>query len=931
MTLKRFISLMLVLCLCSAMALAETAAAAVQIPLPAETAETENVVLPEASPEAESSILPEPTPVLSPAEPTEEAIEASVEPTPEPAAGPSIEAAVEPTVVPSVESSPEPTAEIAAEPTPEPSPEPAAEPTTEPSVEPTPAPLPQSISLPETLLIGYKETVEGALVPEIEPSGCAYSLTYSSSKTRYVQVDETTGTLYGARTGSAVITVTTDNGLSASCKVTVKKAPGKVKLKAGTGVLAAGESTALSVSFNSSSAYSHSISYSSSDESVARVEGGRVIAVAPGSAKITAASFNGKKGSITITVLHEPESVHFTSLPEKLGVGQSAQLSAAVNEDSRGEIRFSGNDESIAAVNPDGSITALAEGILTVTATAYNGVSASADIRIIPAPASLAFAEETIYIGEDEVLTDALQLIMDEGSAADIRFSSSSTRYVKVDAASGKITGERRGKAVITAETHNGLRAECTVVVEKAPSKVRLSVASKTMGAGQSQPLSISITGRGHYAVKSSKPEIVAVDESGMLHALSEGKAKITVTTYNKRSASVSITVSPAPSEIRAAAESISLGAGESARLSFSVNKGSHAAFSYESSHPEIAEVDASGKVSALAAGTSVITATTQNGLSASTTVEVLSDPEAILFEGERLTIAVGERRAILFSTLPEKVKTSYSYRTDNTSIVRIDQKGVLSGYGRGETTVAITASNGVSAEITVEVVGYSELNDPYVMAHRGASGYYPDNSIAAFEHAAELGADMVELDVRKTKDGKLVVFHDYLIEINGRERKIADLKLSDIRKANPDVCTLEEALACIAGTDMEVMIEFKVSGIEKSVVNCVKNAGIADRALYGSFKLDVIKKIKSLLPGARTIYIMQEEDVLEDVLEDIEDYSFNTASIRYDLLSEKIVRDLHLAGKQVVGWTLNLLSEIRDAISMGVDGVTTDYPDRVR
>ena len=902
MHINRFISILLILSLLAGFALAEEAV------LP-ETPAVEAV--PGTSPAPEAEAVPEASP----------APETTAEPTVSPEAS----------TDPAVEASPEATAEALVQASSQPTPEASPEISPEPTVEPTPIPVPQSISLPETLVIGYKETVENALVPQILPEGSACALRYASSKSRYVQVDEQTGTLYGVRTGSAVVTVTTDGGLSASCKVTVKKAPSKVKLSAGESTLAAGQDTPLSVSFGSSSYFSHSIAYTSSDESIARVENGRVIAVKPGSAKITAEAFNGKKGSVTIKVLPEPESVHFTDTAAKLGVGQTAQLSASGNEGSLGEISFSGSDESIAAVGPDGSITAVSTGEITVTATAYNGASVEKTISVVPAPSAISFLEETIYLGKDETLTDALHLSMDEGSAADIRFSSSSTRYVKVDAESGKLTGERVGKATITAMAHNGVSAQCCVIVEKAPSRVKLSVGSKTMGVGQSQMLNISITGRGHYAIKSSRPAVIAVDEGGMLHACGTGTAKITVTTYNKRSASVSITVAPAPTSLKAAEESISLGVGEYKKLSFSADKGSYAVLSYSSSDPSVAAVDENGKVTAISGGAAVITATTQNGVSAATAVEVLPEPEAILFEGEALSIAVGERRAIQFSTLPEKVLTEYSYKTEDSSIVRVDQKGVLSGYGRGEATVTVTASNGVSAELTVRVVGYTELNDPYIMAHRGASGYYPDNSLEAFEHAAELGADMVELDVRKTRDGKLVVFHDASIEIGGKSREIADLKLSEIRKANPDVCTLEEALECIAGTGMQVMIEFKVTGVEKAVVNCVKEAGILDRALYGSFKLSVIKKIKTLLPDAHTVYIMQKEDVLEDVLKDTEDYNFDTASVKYNLLSEKIIRDLHLAGKQVVGWTLNLIDEIKNAISMGVDGVTTDYPDRVK
>ncbi|MDO5324270.1 MAG: Ig-like domain-containing protein, partial [Clostridia bacterium] len=193
---------------------------------------------------------------------------------------------------------------------------------------------PESISLSATTLtIGAGETVTDGLVCTVTPEHLLGELRWSSSNTRYVKVDKASGAITGVRTGSATVTVSTPSGLRASCKVTVRSAPRSVKLSAGATMLGVGNSAVLSVSFNSG-AYSYGIRYAVSDESVLRVEDGRVYAVAPGSATVTAKTFNNKTASLNVTVVPAPESVAFNSDAAILGMGQTHVLSAAVNPES---------------------------------------------------------------------------------------------------------------------------------------------------------------------------------------------------------------------------------------------------------------------------------------------------------------------------------------------------------------------------------------------------------------------------------------------------------------------------------------------------------------------------------------------------------------------------------------------------------------------
>ena len=337
--------------------------------------------------------------------------------------------------------------------------------------------------------------------------------------------------------------------------------------------------------------------------------------------------------------------------------------------------------------------------------------------------------------------------------------------------------------------------------------------------------------------------------------------------------------------------------------------------------------MDGDGCVTGLKRGHTQVIASTYNGMTAEMELEILPAPDAIRFDGA-LTLGLGELRALRYSVEPENAVGVCSYSSDKPKVVSVSEGGELAGMALGTAQITVTAQNGASAALEVTVVPYSEVSSPICIAHRGASGYCPDNSIAAFKYAAALGADMVELDVRRTKDGVLVVHHDASLIYNGRKYSISKLNMAAIRLAAPDVCTLEEALCCIAPTDMEVMIEFKIAGIEAEVLNCVHSYGLQSRANYGSFTLAVIDKIKALEPSAKTVYIMNKSDVLNKVVAHPEEYSADYISVSASILTPASIYWLHLGGKRVVAWTINSRSEIERFISMGVDGITTDYPD---
>ena len=775
-----------------------------------------------------------------------------------------------------------------------------------------------------TLCVGEKLDEPVVATPD---NGMTGGLSFKSSNIRYATVSAA-GRVSALRAGSVTITVTAYNGVTAKYSIKIVRAPTRLTLS-GAKLLGVGDSAALKVSANSGAGVGH-YSLSSSDPGVLEIDpaANRIVGIAPGTATVTVKNFNNRTASLKITVVPAPESVTFTSDAPVLGVGQTYSLSAAVNPESVSAITYSGSDDTIAAVSESGEVTALRKGAITVTAAAYNGVSASQTLTVVPAPSEMEILESPIYLGLGEVLTGAIQLRFDEGSAAALRYRSSNSRYVKADAATGKLTGVRVGSATVTVTTHNGLSKTCKVIVQKAPSKVALRLPMTAFSVGQTQTAQVSVTGRGHYVLNSSDPEVVAVEDGNLLRALREGQVTITAKTYNGKTASAKLRVCPAPTEAYPATEETIVGEGLQIQAEFAVNEGSFATFRYEIADPELAQVDERGCVTGLRRGHTQIIASTHNGLTAAMELEILPAPDSIRFDSGALTLGLGETQALSFTIEPENAVGVYTYSSDNPKVVGVSDDGMLAGMACGTAQITVAAQNGTFAALEVTVVPYSETHSAFCMAHRGASGYCPDNSIEAFKYAAVLGADMVELDVRKTKDGVLVVHHDATLSYKGKKYNIANITMANVRTANPNACTLDEALDCIAQTGMEVMIEFKITGIEAEVLDCVRACGLQSRANYGSFTLSVIDRIKALDPSAKTVYIMNKSDTLNKVVKEPEKYSADFISVSASILTPAVIYRLHLGGKQVVAWTINSRSEIERFIAMGADGITTNFPD---
>lgn len=229
------------------------------------------------------------------------------------------------------------------------------------------------------------------------------------------------------------------------------------------------------------------------------------------------------------------------------------------------------------------------------------------------------------------------------------------------------------------------------------------------------------------------------------------------------------------------------------------------------------------------------------------------------------------------------------------------------------------------------------------IFAHRGASGYAPENTLEAFRLAKEMGADGIELDVHLSKDGEVVVIHDETLDrTSNGHGKLRDYTLAELKKFSVhnrmekykgvQIPTLKEVLDLVKDSSMKVNIELKTGiywyeGIEEKTMDIVKTMGMEDRVIYSSFNHYSIQKVLEQNSHAETAYLFS------DVILNVEKYAKETGvkglhPAVYHLKMADFLETYLKSGLKVRVWTVNNKEDIKMFMDAGVNAVITNYPD---
>jgi glycerophosphoryl diester phosphodiesterase len=247
----------------------------------------------------------------------------------------------------------------------------------------------------------------------------------------------------------------------------------------------------------------------------------------------------------------------------------------------------------------------------------------------------------------------------------------------------------------------------------------------------------------------------------------------------------------------------------------------------------------------------------------------------------------------------------------------------------------------------------------PLVMAHRGGARLWPENTMLAFERARELGVDVIETDVHSTSDGVLVVMHDATVDrtTDGTGR-IHDITLAELKRLDAgyrwsdsemktfpwrgmrlSVPTLEEVFAKLPEMRFNIEPKQESPSIIKPLCRIIREKGMADKVMVGSFSQTVLDEFRKECPEVATSAGPTE------VGEFLRAYKAKAAmsdkpKMRalqvpeyvggVQVITKGLVEAAHSHNLQVHAWTVNETKDMRRLLEAGVDGIVTDYPDRL-
>ena len=229
------------------------------------------------------------------------------------------------------------------------------------------------------------------------------------------------------------------------------------------------------------------------------------------------------------------------------------------------------------------------------------------------------------------------------------------------------------------------------------------------------------------------------------------------------------------------------------------------------------------------------------------------------------------------------------------------------------------------------------------IFAHRGYSGKYPENTMLAFEGALKLSVNGIELDVHKTKDGKLAAIHDESIDRtflgNGlvKDYDLRDLKKLENRdekfRENIDsiIGTLEEVILLVSFKDDFVLnIELKTdvihyNGIEEDVLEMLDSYDMIENTIISSFNHESLKICKKINKNIKTAVLYSEP--IEDIVNYAKELGVYAIHPDYKLVDKSLIKKCHENNILVNAYTVNEKEDIERLIEEGIDGIITDYP----
>ncbi len=253
----------------------------------------------------------------------------------------------------------------------------------------------------------------------------------------------------------------------------------------------------------------------------------------------------------------------------------------------------------------------------------------------------------------------------------------------------------------------------------------------------------------------------------------------------------------------------------------------------------------------------------------------------------------------------------------------------------------------------------WGTMTEPRVIAHRGGRGLWPENTLYAFRNAADLGADVLEMDIRQTADGVLVVLHDETVDrTTDGSGPVAALTLSGLQRLDagyrwsPDggntyphrgqgltVPSLREVFSALPGARMNLEIKTRDATLSKPVCELIREHRMELRVVVASFAQSAMDAFRAACPGVATAATADEARQLFRLtalfLEALFEPRAEALQVperlgNFEVLTPRFVSAARRLNLKIDVWTVNEPEDMQRLIALPVDGIMTDYPDRL-
>ena len=479
------------------------------------------------------------------------------------------------------------------------------------------------------------------------------------------------------------------------------------------------------------------VDWKSKDESIAKVnienvknvKEAEILGIKNGETTVTATLKNGEKVQYDIVVQTSPKSIALNENNITLDLSIDSQKQLVVSYDPvttnvNKKITWTSSDTKVATVDSNGIVKGVKNGKdVIITATTENGKSATCKVTVQTTPISVTLNKTNVTLDLSTNKTVQLTATVNPSTANvqnGITWSSNDTSTATVSQ-SGLVTGVKNGSTTVTAKTTNGKIVTCAVTVQTTPTSVTLNQTNVTLDLSTNKTVQLTATVNPNTANvktgvtwKSKDTSIATVSQSGVVTGVRNGSTTIIATTGNGKTVTCTVTVVTSPTGIALDKDKVVLDMSGTKTASLNViiqpsNANKNIEITWTSRNSEIASVDQSGNVIAKANGTTIITATTKNGKSASCNITVTTSITSLIVSPTSKTLKKDENVQLVAIKNPSTATEGIVWTSSNQSVATVNQNGLVTAKGFGTATITVRSSSGSKlATCQVEVLGVS-------------------------------------------------------------------------------------------------------------------------------------------------------------------------------------------------------------------------------